>query len=149
MDEPQTRVVALEQRKDFEFDTRFEGVQQSLRTDEPPPLGGAAGPDPTQLLAAAVGNCLTASLLFALRKHRVQAEPLAAHVVATIDRNDKGRLRINGMVARLRLGKPGASLPGLDRVLAVFQDFCTVTQSLHTAIPVTVSVFDSDDRLVG
>jgi len=149
MSEPQTRTVALEQRKNFEFETRFSGVQGSLRTDEPAPLGAASGPDPTQLLAAAVGNCLTASLLFALRKHRLNAEPLAGHVVATIDRNDKGRLRITGMVARLHLGKPASALPGLDRVLAVFQDFCTVTQSLHTAIPVTVSVFDSDDRLVG
>ena len=36
----------------------------------PPPLGQGSGPSPMQLLAASVGNCLSASLLFALRKFK-------------------------------------------------------------------------------
>jgi predicted phosphoribosyltransferase len=38
---------------------------------------------------------------------------------------------------------PAASLEHLDRVLATFEEFCTVTASVRAAIPVSVAVFDS------
>lgn len=46
-----------------------------LVTDEPPPLGGDAGPNPARLLGTAVANCLAASLLFSMRKFKNQPEP--------------------------------------------------------------------------
>ena len=47
------------------------------------------------------------------------------------------------MQATLTLGVPAATLEHLDRALAQFEAFCTVTQSIAVAIPVTVRVFDA------
>jgi uncharacterized OsmC-like protein len=61
-------VVYLRQVQDYQFDVEFATDLPTWRVDEPPPLGQGQGPTPVQLLAAAVGNCLSDSLLFALRK---------------------------------------------------------------------------------
>lgn len=134
--------VELEQQADYGFSVRFAPGVPALHADEPPPLGKGAGPSPTQLLAAAVGNCLAASLVFALRKFRIAAEPISATAEPTVRRNDKGRLRVQGIRIQLRLGVPAASLQNLDRALAQFEDFCTVTQSVRPAFPVEVEVYD-------
>ena len=52
--------------EDYLFKIDF-GEFGDVLTDEPPPLGGGEGPNPARLVAAAVGNCLCASLLFSLR----------------------------------------------------------------------------------
>ena len=110
---------------------------------DPPPLGKAPGPSPMQLLAAAVGNCLSDSLLFALRKFKQNPEPIQTAASATIDRNAENRLRVMNINVKLTLGAPGESLAHLDRALAQFEEFCTVSQSVRQGIPVTVEVYDS------
>lgn len=61
--------IQLRQQADYRFEAHFEGTEiDPLQTDEPPPLGGGTGPNPARLLGTAVANCLSASLLFALRK---------------------------------------------------------------------------------
>ena len=62
--------IRLTQRQDYQFDTRFGNTVPDLVADEPAPLGHGLGPSPVQLLCAAVGNCLSASLLFAWRKFK-------------------------------------------------------------------------------
>lgn len=138
--------VQLKQVADYRFGIEFGGDIPVLFGDEPPPLGKASGPSPSQMLAAAVGNCLSDSLLFALRKFKQKPEPIHTEVEATIDRNAENRLRIIGISVRLTVGVPGESLEHLDRVLAQFEEFCTVTQSVRQGIPVTVTVFDSTGR---
>ena len=138
--------VQLKQEADYRFGLEFGGDIPVLYGDEPPPLGKASGPSPTQLLASAVGNCLSNSLLFALRKFKQKPEPIHTEVEATIDRNAENRLRVLGIAVRLNVGVPGETLEHLDRVLAQFEEFCTVTQSVRQGIPVTVSVFDSNGR---
>jgi uncharacterized OsmC-like protein len=136
--------VQLQQRQDYQFEVQFEGGVPPLLADEPPPLGQSLGPSPVQLLAAAVGNCLSDSLLFALRKFKQSPDPLTCTVSAEVGRNAEGRVRVLGMAARLNLGVPASSLDHLDRVLGQFEAFCTVTQSVGQGLPVTVSVFDAD-----
>lgn len=138
--------VQLKQEADYRFGIDFGGDIPVLYGDEPPPLGKASGPSPSQLLASAVGNCLSDSLLFALRKFKQKPEPIHTEVEATIDRNAENRLRVLGIVVRLNVGVPGETLEHLDRVLAQFEEFCTVTQSVRQGIPVTVSVFDSNGK---
>ena len=69
MSESRPRVL-LRQQQDFQFEIDFGEGKPSLLGDEGPPLGQGAGPTPVQLLAAAVGNCMADSLLFALRKFK-------------------------------------------------------------------------------
>lgn len=137
------QTVSLRQVQDFQFDVDFGTPGTALRADEPAPLGQGNGPSPVQLLAAAVGNCLSASLLFALRKFKQLPEPLSCAVQAEVGRNGEGRMRVLALTARLTLGVPAASLEHLDRVLATFEAYCTVTQSVSPAIPVNVEVFDA------
>jgi len=136
--------VELTQQHDYRFDTQFGDGIPLLTADEPAPMGSGQGPTPVQLLCAAVGNCLSNSLLFALRKFKQQPEPLRCTVEAEVGRNAEGRVRVLQINASLHLGVPAASLEHLDRVLAQFEDFCTVTQSVRQGIPVALQVWDSE-----
>ena len=135
--------VQLRQQRDYQFVTRFGAAAPALLSDEPPPLGQGAGPSPLQLLGAAVGNCLAASLLFALRKYRQQAEPITCDVQVQTARNAEKRLRVGAITVRLTLGADAAQIQHLQRILGSFEDFCTVTASIRPAIPVQVQVLDA------
>jgi len=136
--------VDLLQQADYRFETRFGADIAPLQTDEPPPLGTGQGPSPVQLLCAAVGNCLSDSLLFALRKYKQAPEPLRCSVEAQVGRNAEGRLRVLAMHARLQLGVPAGQLQHLDRVLSQFEAFCTVTQSVGQGIAISTAVVDGN-----
>ncbi|CAN5167688.1 hypothetical protein BH10PSE16_BH10PSE16_29520 [soil metagenome] len=135
--------VELTQQHDYRFDIHFADAIPVLTSDEPAPLGTGQGPSPVQLLCAAVGNCLSDSLLFALRKFKQAPEPLRCTVQADVGRNAEGRMRVLKMLATLHLGVPAAQLEHLERVLTQFEAYCTVTQSISQSIPVTLQVFDS------
>jgi len=47
------------------------------------------GPNASRLLAAAVANCLTASLLFCLRKARVNVHGMRSEATATVARDGR------------------------------------------------------------
>ncbi len=138
-----TATVSLQQQVDYRFEIRFGENIPNLIADEPAPLGKGEGPSPAQLLCASVGNCLSDSLLFALRKFKQAPEPLRCEVTAEVGRNPEGRLRILSVHATITLGVVASSLEHLDRALAQFEEFCTVTQSVRQAIPVRVTVIDA------
>lgn len=138
--------IRLTQRQDYQFDTHFGGTIADLRADEPPPLGAGSGPSPMQLLCAAVGNCLAASLLFALRKFKQSPEPIQCEVASEKGRNAQGRLRIARLTVTLTLGVPAETVQHLDRVLAQFEEFCTVGASVAQAIPTEVHVKDATGK---
>ncbi len=140
MDQPS---VTLTQRQGYQFEHRYGPDIPVLLSDEPAPLGTGLGPDPVELLASAVGNCLSASLLFACQKYKDEPGRLRADVKATVGRNERNRMRVLGLAVDLHLGRPAAELPHLQRVLDTFEDYCTVTQSVAGAIPVALRVLDS------
>jgi organic hydroperoxide reductase OsmC/OhrA len=135
--------VRLVQEQDYRFAIHYAEGQPPVHGDEPPPLGGGSGPSPAQLLVAAVANCMSDSLLFALRKFKQAPEPITTEGEGRVDRNEAGRLRVQAITVRLHLGVPAATLQHLDRVLDQFEEFCTVGQSVRQGIPVLVEVFDS------
>lgn len=132
----------LEQQEDYAFLVRFDDDLPALLTDEPPPLGKGAGPNPSRLIAAGVANCLSASLLFALRKFKNEPGKLTATVTAQLGRNEQKRLRIMRMDVELRFAAKAAELAQLERILQTFEDYCVVTQSVRSGFPVGLAVYD-------
>jgi len=137
--------IRLEQERPYGFRVNFEGTDlDALHTDESPPLGEGAGPGPSALLLAAVANCLSASLLFALRKYKNDPGPIEAVIVAHKQRNAEGRWRIPRAEVEIRLSDKAADLDHFDRVLAQFEEFCLVTQSVREGVEVSVRIVDAD-----
>lgn len=130
--------VTLREGYEMSVDFGLAGVD-TLTVDEPPPLGGAAGPNPARLLGAAVASCMGASLLFCMRRARVPVDGLQTRVEGSIVRNEQGRLRIGALRVKLMpaLGEDGARM---ERCLELFEDFCIVGQSVRDGIPLTVEV---------
>lgn len=140
----QAFTITLAWRRGYEFAVDFgqEGAG-ILLTDEPPPLGDGAGPNPARLLAAAVGNCMSASLKYCLDRARVEVEGLTTTVEGTIVRNERGRLRIGSLRVRLEPTVAPDDLGHLERCLEGFEDFCIVGQSVRQGIDVAVEVVPS------
>ncbi len=135
--------VTLKLTRGYQYVLSFDRLPSvaPILLDEPPPLGESAGPNAVALLAGAIGNCLAASLLFCLRKSRVEVQNVDAHVVARIVRTEGGRLRVGGVEVRVEPRLHSADDKArLDRCLALFQDFCVVTESVRKGIAVDVSV---------
>ena len=148
MSDTQQFTFTLEQQEDFAFLIRFDQDIPPLLTDEPPPLGHDAGPNPSRLLAASVANCLSASLLFALRKFKNNPAPITTVVTAHMERNEAKRLRVGSVDVMIQVDSPAESLEHLDRVLDQFEDFCVVTQSVRSGFPVNVSVRDGSGKVL-
>jgi len=92
-----------------------------------------------RLLAAAVGHCLGASLLFCLRRSRIPVKQLRVTVAGTLVRNERGRLRIGEIRVSLAPDITPEDRDRIGRCLDVFEDYCIVTESVRQGIPVTVA----------
>jgi organic hydroperoxide reductase OsmC/OhrA len=136
--------IDLFQDADYRFEVQFDDDEvPPLTVDEHPPLGANAGPSPSRVLATAVAHCLSASLLFSLRKFGNDPGRLRTRATVTMARNERGRLRIGRIAVDVRLGVAADSLVRLDRALGQFEDFCIVTQSVRAGVPVDVRVVDA------
>ncbi len=112
---------------------------ENIFTDEPEPLGKGEYPNAGKLLAAAVGNCLCASMVFCMEKSRAEIPSICAEVTTTMGRNEKGRLRITHMSVKI-FPRIGDEIK-FQRCREIFEDFCIVTQSVRKGIDVDVEVY--------
>jgi len=132
--------VHVEHLDGYSFRTSFDkSGMGAVVTDEPPPLGHDVGPNPARLLAAAVGNCLAASLLFCLSKAKLAPSGLSAEVKVELVRNERKRLRIGRLDVTLHPELAEAS-EELLACLDSFEDFCVVTESVRDGLDVRVHV---------
>jgi uncharacterized OsmC-like protein len=137
----ETVSTKLKLLRGYEFKVEFdvEGVPE-LAVDEMKPIGESVGPNPTRLLSAAVGHCLSSSLLFCLRKARVSVKDLETTVNASMERNEEGRLRIRSLDVRIHLDVSEDDKSRVDRCIGIFENYCTVTQSVRKGLEVKVTM---------
>jgi uncharacterized OsmC-like protein len=139
--EPELFSITIDQVQGFEFRVRFDKEQyQDLMADEPPPVGTDKAPNASRLLAAAVGNCLSASFLFSARKVRADLHSIHTTVKVWYARNATGRLRISKIKVEIAPEFDPADAPKIARCLGIFEDYCVVTQSVRKGIDVSVAV---------
>lgn len=133
--------ITIDQIKDYQFRVTFDkGQYPELLTDEPPPVGSDTAPNPSRLLAASVGNCLTASFLFSARKVRANIESLHATVKVWYTRNERGRLRLGKIRVEIVPKYDPADAAKIERCIELFEDYCVVTQSVRTGVDISVAV---------
>jgi uncharacterized OsmC-like protein len=135
--------ITVTQQSSYQFLVDFGAGLPQVLADEPAPLGVGAGPSPSHMLLAAVANCLSSSLFFALQKFKQDAGGITTTATARIDRNEENRLRVLDIAVTIRLGKGGAEIIHLDRILEQFEPFCTVSQSVRHGIPISIAVEDA------
>lgn len=139
--EPERLSITMDQIRDFEFRVKFDKEQYpDLMMDEPPPVGRDTAPNPSRLLAAAVGNCLSASFLFSARKVRANIQSLHTAVKVWYTRNEKGRLRIGRIKVEITPKFDEADAQKIRRCREMFEDYCVVSQSVRTGIDISVEV---------
>jgi uncharacterized OsmC-like protein len=148
------RELVMSENRDYKVSLRFVRGYEFVATfpdsealppivfDEPAPLGEGSGPNAAAVLAAAIGNCLAASMAFCLRKARLEPLDVTAEVVAHVARNEQGRFRIKGIDVELAPEVLEADRPRLKRCEQLFEDFCIVTESVRRGIPVNVKVIE-------
>ena len=132
-------VLTLDGKYRFDVDPMREEIP-GFSIDEAPPLGDGAGPSPTRVLAAALASCLGSSLLFCLRKARVDVRGLRVEATGTYVRNDAGRLRIGSLSVRLHPTLGDTDPARMGRCLEIFEDYCIISQSLRAGVPVDVKL---------
>lgn len=143
MPENPTFALRLARVQNYEFKAHFDWDHlPPLLLDEGEPLGQRKGPNPARLLAAAVGDCLSASLLFCLQKAKLEVQDVKTLVTGALTRNEKGRLRIGRIDVSIAVKLQDGQYDRINRCLDLFEDYCVVTASVRQAIPVRVIVTD-------
>lgn len=133
--------VQVHQLEQYRFRIDFDKPGHApLFMDEPAPLGKDAAPNAARVLAAAIGNCLSASLMFCMKKNGHEPKQIDATVHVELARNEERRLRIGAVRVELAPEVGAAEREAFDKCLGAFEDFCVVTQSVRAGIDVQVSV---------
>lgn len=111
----------------------------AFASDEPDPVGDASAPATPALLGAAVGHCLSASLLETMRHAHLPVTDLHTDVDAVVALGPEGLPRIHHIDVVLRpvLREPTARA---RRCEEVFERNCTVSSSVRQGIDVRVRV---------
>lgn len=131
--------LTLESGYRFAVDPDMEGAE-GFHIDETPPLGGGSAANPSRVLASAMASCLGSSFLFCARKARVDVKSLRVEARGTLVRNERKRLRVGSLHFELFPEVAEGDEARIGRCLELFEDFCVVTESVRSGIPVVVGV---------
>ena len=137
---PETTITKLKLLEGYKFGVEFDvSDMPDFVVDELKPIGQGSGPNPPRLLSAAVGHCLSSSLLYCFNKARVRVRNLETTVKANIVRNEEGRLRVKNLDAQIHLEVEDEDKERVSRCLEIFENYCTVTPSVRKGIEVNVN----------
>lgn len=141
--------LTLERVQNYAFKVRFDWDHLApIILDEAEPLGQRKGPNPSSLLAAAVGDCLSASLLFCLQKAEMNVKNIKTNVTGETIRNEQGRLRVGKLEVHLTVELHDGQYDRINRCLDLFEDYCVVTVSVRKGIAVNVWVSDPSGNVL-
>jgi len=144
-DETNSYSIIVERVDDFEFRVQFDKPEfPELTLDEPSPLGQDKGPNATRVLAAAIGNCLSASLMFCLQRSKLVVDSLQAEVTPTTARNEEGRWRVHHVDVKILTKTAEEDPKRFQRCVEIFENYCIVTAAVRQGIPVNVEVSQSE-----
>jgi uncharacterized OsmC-like protein len=143
-----THMVVLKQIADYRFETEFGAGLPKLTSDEPSPIGSGLGPEPVQLLLAAVGSCMSSSFHFAMTKFHELSGNITTTATATIDRDENRHPRVQAIDIAIHFPAEAGTISHLQRILDQFEQFCTVAASIGRGIPIHVSVIDGTATVV-
>jgi uncharacterized OsmC-like protein len=133
----------LELIDDFQFNVKFDIPEMpDLLTDEPPAMGGEGkGPNPSRMVATAVANCLSSSLVHCLRRSKADVRGVKALATGVISRNEEGLLRLKNVDVKImpRLGS-NTDEKLVERCMGLFEKYCVVTESIRNGLPVNITV---------
>jgi len=127
----------------FEIDFGDAGGTR-LGTDESAPLGEGQGPSAGRILGGAVANCLMASLVFCMDKREGEVAGLEGEVEITLGRNEEKRMRIASIDVNLTADVAEDQLETFEKCARVFEQFCIVTESVKTGIPIHTTLTRRD-----
>ena len=123
------------------FQVEFDDPSYSkLIVDEPEPLGKGEGPNPVRLLSAAVGHCMSSSLVYCLDKARVRVGGIETIVNMELVKCEQGYWGIEGIGVKISLMVAEGDKGKVSRCLGLYEEYCTVTQGLRFGTRVTVDV---------
>ena len=131
--------VEIKWKGNLKFDVKIRGTHELFVDDTPKPEGVDEGPAPSDLLAAAVGACLSSSFTFCMSKARAELTDLTTTVKAEESRVE-GRIRVTGINVTLNPKFAENDDKKLERCKAIFRNYCIVTESVTKGIPVNVTV---------
>jgi organic hydroperoxide reductase OsmC/OhrA len=134
-------ITKLSRISNYQFKANFDSPKNfEVLIDEPEPIGEGSAPSASRFLAVAVGDCLSASLLFCFKKAKIDLEDFNTVVETVIRKNEKGRWRIALIKVKLKPLIGQNDITKSKRCLDLFEDFCIVTQSVRNGINVDVDV---------
>jgi len=115
---------------------------QDLFIDERPKRAAEKiGPTPSRLLGLAVLGCLVASFTFCFQKKKFSLKEIGGEAEVIMKRNEKGFWRIMKINVSI---KPMINDPLIrkraDQCIKMFEQYCTITQSVREGIEVNVDI---------
>jgi organic hydroperoxide reductase OsmC/OhrA len=139
MTEKREVTVRLRQLDGYRFEVDW-GLPSNEKgvLDEAPPTSSGKGPNPSRLVAAAVAQCLSSSLLFCIEKSRGKCEGMETSAAVLMERNERGRWRISRITVTLDPKVPAEFRDNLERCKGIFEDYCIATESVRKGIDVKV-----------
>ena len=136
----ESNVTKLRLLEGYKFNVEFDDHTPGLIVDEMKHHGEGSGPNPPRILAVAVGHCLSSSLIYCLKKARVRIEAIETTVKTNFSRTGEGMLRVGSINIQLRLEVNEEDKAKVPRCLKIFENYCTVTQSVRKGIPININV---------
>lgn len=137
--------VTLERLSGMQFKTTFDFDHfPELMFDEPEnvPTGKNEYPNASRILAAAVGNCLSASLTFCLEKRKVPLDNLTTVVKGTLGRSEEGYWRIQKLDVEMHIKYDELTESvekSFERCKNLFFNYCIVSASIKEGIEINVN----------